>query len=297
MDSQNYAQSLVSVIIPTHGGARNVERLVHIAKQVALATEVIIVCAGLPPHAADSEYVWGAKVVPASEQATASECRAIGAQHAQGNVLLFLEEGITLPLGSLKKYTAALLKGYDLVLSAGGRVLTTKGKLSSERCAYALLNHLLGQKQLGSASLEKAPFALNRKALEAIGQHHLHVPAAALVRAAQKALAITLVTSGSTGQAARKRSAANQPLAKKQALIFQEHGEAIQLLLQDKDVRGALPDGERHRILVQAPGLLHLRSVFYQESREKEGDEWGAKRKERPKRTRKRAQSRKKRSH
>ncbi|MGN7470615.1 glycosyltransferase family 2 protein [Brevibacillus sp. SAFN-007a] len=296
MDSQNDAQSLVSVIIPTHDGARNVERLVRMAKQVAPVTEVILVCAGLRRHAADADsgYMWGAKVVAASKQASASECRAIGAQHAAGDVLLFLDGGVNYPVDALKTYIAPLLQGYDLVLSAGGRLLT-KGRLSQERCAYALLNHLLGRKQLGCASLEKAPFALNRKALEAIGQHHLHVPAIALVHAVQKGLVIAEVPFGWT--TARKSSAANQPLAKKTTMIFQEHAKAIQLLLQNNNVRGALPDGERQRILVQAPGLLHLRSVFFQESREKEEDGWGAKRKERAKRIRKRAQSRKKRSH
>lgn len=292
MDSPTCGQNRVSVIIPTHG-ARNPERLTHMAKQIAPATEVIIVYAPLCSHQADIECVAGAKVVAAGKHATASECHAIGAQHATGNVLLFLPEEGIFPPASLRKYIAPLQRDYDLVLSAGGRVLT-KGRLSTVRCACALLNDLLGQKQLGSASLETAPFSLTRTALEAIGPHKLQVPATALVSAVQKGLAITTVAPVSRE---RKSSAANQGVAKAKSLIFQEHAKAIQLLLQDQNVRGALPDGERHRILVQVPGLLHLRSVFYQHSREKEGDGWGAKRKERAKRARKRVQSRPKRSH
>jgi hypothetical protein len=295
MDATHDVQGLLSVIIPTHDQARNVERLVHAVKQVTPGAEMIIVCAGLQPHADDISvsYVWGAKVIAAESNASSSECRAIGAKHATGSVLLFLDERNGLSQACYKKWIAKVQQGYDVVMCADdfGQAKTKPG---SVRYAFSFLNQLLGHRQFGSASLEKAPFILNRKALETIDFRALRIPAVALVKAVKKDLAITCEP---IERSARKQLPPSQALAKPKSVLFEEHARAIHMLLQDKNERGAMPDGERHRILAQETGLLHLRSVFYQESDDKEADGWGAKRKERTKRIRKRAQRHKRRPH
>lgn len=275
MDSLDNALPEVSVIIPSSDESSTIQRTIQSVKKTELTLEVIVVCPGLTSRATRHAHALGAKVVHSHALITYDEARALGALHAKGETILFLEEKNSASPTLLNKIIDASKKGWDLVLTAYSSS-PTKRKQSAQRLAARLLNHISGKTELEAASLCFVPYALNKSALKKIGHQLLCTPPLALACAVEQGLSVTTVTPLS----ARRRYAGKHSAMKKQMqLILREHAEAICYLMQDKGQRAGLPDGERFRVLLQAPELLHLRSVFNQEPSEREVDGWSAKRK------------------
>ncbi|WP_289139859.1 glycosyltransferase [uncultured Brevibacillus sp.] len=275
MDILDNALPDVSVIIPSTDESSTIQRTILSVKNIQPTLEVIVVCPGLTSRTTRHAYASGAKVIHSSSLITYDEARALGALHAKGETILFLEEKNSASPALLNKIIDASRKGWDLVLTAYSSS-PTKRKQSAQRLAARLLNHISGKTELEAASLCFVPYALNKSALKKIGNQLLCTPPLALACAVEQGLSVTTVTSLS----ARRGYVGKHGVMKKQTpLILREHAEAICYLMQDKGQRAGLPDGDRFRVLLQAPELLHLRSVFNQEPSEREVDGWGAKRK------------------
>ncbi|MED1918862.1 glycosyltransferase [Bacillus thuringiensis] len=289
MDNRIYDHPAVSVIIPISDNARNMKKLLSVVKRIDPHTEVILVCNGLSSQEAMLPNLWGAQVISTGLDVDSHEARAIGCAHARGDVVLFIDERLVMPLLYLKKYVTLVKKGSDVIITTcSDRSVSRRGK-RSPRSAYCLLNHLLGHKKMGSASFENIPFALSRNALEAIGSGTLCNPAVALVQASVLGLKITTIAPF----ASEKHPTATRAIVRKDIrTIYREHAKAIQLLTGGTKLRHADQDGQRHRDLVHSSGVLHLRSVFHLESRVKEGGGWGGKRKAKYARSHKKTQRR-----
>ncbi|MGG4446607.1 glycosyltransferase [Brevibacillus porteri] len=289
MDNRIYDHPAVSVIIPISDSARNTKKLLSAVKRIDPHTEVIVVCNGVSSHETTLSNAWGAQVISTGLEVDSHEARAIGSAHARGDVVLFIDERLAMPLLYLKKYVMLVKKGSDVIITTcSDRSLSRRGK-RSPRSAYCLLNHLLGQKRMGSASFENIPFALSRNALEAIGSESLCNPAVALVQASALGLKMTTIAPFSP----EKQPTGTRDIVRKDIrTIYREHAQAIQLLTGGTKLRHADQDGQRHRDLVHSTDVLHLRSVFHLESRVKEGGGWGGKRKAKYARSHKKTQRR-----
>ncbi|UKK98683.1 glycosyltransferase family 2 protein [Brevibacillus brevis] len=276
MDNRIYHRPAVSVIIPLSDSARNMKKLLSVVKRIDPHTEVIVVCNGVSSQETSLSNEWGAQVISTGLEVDSYEARAIGSAHARGDVVLFIDECLTMPLLYLKKYVTLVKKGSDVIITTCSDHWGSKRGNRSAGSAYCLLNHLLGQKSMGSASFENIPFALSRKALEAIGSETLCNPAVALVQASVLGLKMTTIAPF----AVEKQPTGTCDIVRKDIrTIYREHAKAIQLLTGGTKLRRAEQDGQRHRDLVQSSDVLHLRSVIQLESRVKEGGVWGGKRK------------------
>jgi len=275
MDSLDYEHPEVSVIIPASDDSPFLRRLIQTAGKLTPFTEVIVVCPGLTTLTPKKALGAGVKVVYTGAAITYDEGRAIGAAHARGDILLFLDERVVASHALLKKYVTAATNGPDIVITNFSADPPNR-KQPAHRTAARLLNHLLGKPELGTGSMSFVPYAIKKSAMEQIGHHALCNPPLALAYAVKLELSTTSILP----VPALQWSTGTVPGMKKRTpAILQDHAEAIRFLTHEKGTRGGLPDGDRYRILLQAPGLLHLRSVFYQEPNEREGDGWGAKRK------------------
>ncbi|MBG9945519.1 glycosyltransferase [Brevibacillus formosus] len=289
MDNRIYDRPAVSVIIPMSDNARNMKKLLSVVKRIDPHTEVIVVCNGVSSQEAILSDEWGAQVISTGLEADSHEARAIGSAHARGDVVLFIDERLAMPLLYLKKYVTLVKKGSDVVITTYSDHWASKRGKHSARSAYCLLNQLLGQKRMGSASFENSPFALSRNALEAIGSMTLCKPAVALVQASVLGLKMTSIAPFT----ATKQPTGTRDIVRKDIrTIYWEHAKAIQLLTGGTKLRRAEQDGQRHRDLAHSSDVLHLRSVIHLESRVKEGGGWGGKRKAKYARSHKKRQRR-----
>lgn len=275
MDSLVYEHPEVSVIIPASDDSPFLRKLIETAGRLTPFTEVIVVCPGQTAQLPRKTLGAGVKVVHTGVAITYDEGRAIGAAHASGDILLFLDERVVVSQSLLKKYVLAAINGSDIVITSYSAHPPNR-KEPAHRTAARLLNHLLGKPELGTGSMSFVPYAIKRSAMEQIGHHALCNPPLALAYAVKLELSTTSILPVPVLQ---WNTGAVPAMKKGTHAILQDHAEAIRFLMHEKGTRGGLPDGDRYRILLQAPGLLHLRSVFYQEPSEREGDGWGAKRK------------------
>ncbi|WGV57459.1 glycosyltransferase [Brevibacillus brevis] len=289
MDNRIYDRPAVSVIIPMSDNARNMKKLFSVVKRIDPHTEVIVICNGMSSQEANLSNEWGVLVLSTGLEVDSHEARAIGSAHARGDVVLFIDERLAMPLLYLKKYVTLVKKGWDVIITTCSDHGGSKRGERSAHSAYCLLNHLLGQKSMGSASFDNIPFALSRKALEAIGFKTLCNPAVAMVQASVLGLKMTTIAPF----AAKKQPIGTRDIVQKDIrTIYREHAKAIQLLTGGTKQRRAEQDGQRHRDLVHASDVLHLRSVIHLESRVKEGGGRGGKRKAKYARSHKKTQRR-----
>ncbi|MGG1661010.1 glycosyltransferase family 2 protein [Brevibacillus sp. NRS-1366] len=275
MDSLDYDHPEVSVIIPASDDSLFIRRLIQSARKITPSTEVIVVCPGLTPHTPRKAHAAGVKIIHTGVPFTYDEGRAIGATHASGEILLFLDERVVASPELLKKYVTTAKNGWDVVITSYSATSPSR-KRQAQRTAARLLNHILAKAELGAGSMCTVPYAIKRGAIEQIGHNTLCNPPLALAYAVKLNLSITSIL---PVPVLRWNVGTVPSMKKRTRVILQDHAEAIRFLMHEKGTRGGLPDGDRYRILLQAPGLLHLRSVFYQEPNEREGDGWGAKRK------------------
>ncbi|WP_312116567.1 hypothetical protein [Brevibacillus reuszeri] len=275
MDSLDKALPEVSVIIPAGDESSSIIQTIQMARKLSSALEVIVVCPGQKTYTTQKARILGAQVVHSHSVITYDEGRSLGAMYAKGETLLFLDERVRATSVLLNRIIDATNKGWDVVLTAYTPA-SSKSKPSSQRMAARFLNCISGKTELGAASLCFVPYALKQRAIERLGHQLLRTPPLALAFAGKAGLSITSIPSKTP---LKWNKEADRTMHKQTQVILQEHAEAIRFLLQEKGQRAGLPDGDRFRILLQAPGLLHLRSVFYQEPSEREGNGWGAKRK------------------
>lgn len=283
MDNVENERPEVSVIIPASDEGVKIPLMINLVKKLSPSIEVIVVCTGEAPITSLLAYGSGARVIHVGSLFTYDEGRAIGGYHARGDYLLFLDERLSVPLRDLKKYVNAIKQGWDVVMTSGSGP-SSQDNGTPEKMAILLLNHLTGNANMGTGSMYKIPYALNRKAFEQIGYQSLAVPPIAQVKAILHNLSVKWIQ---PDDPLVWNQAPVQTMIKNTRQILGDHMEAITLLTQGKGSRGGLPDGERYRNILQVPGSLHLRSVYLQEPNDWKGGEGGGKYQAKRTRTRK----------
>lgn len=237
---------LLSVIIPAKNEERTIARVVRQARKIIARTEVIVVCNGSTDRTAKAARKAGAKVIPIEKSLGWDVGRAVGARHARGKVLLFIDSDFVIPAAALRKYYRTIRRGYDVALNAYSGY-TSKAAMHPTSEAKRLLNRLAGRPDLRGSSMTAVPHALSRNAVDKIGCELLAVPPKAQAKAILEGLKITrapLVRVSRYNPRKPKRM-------KVKRLIIADHAEAIAYLIKERGLRGGHTDFLRHRELIQ----------------------------------------------
>ncbi|TDF97568.1 glycosyltransferase family 2 protein [Paenibacillus piri] len=242
-------RSKVSVIIPVMNESRTLKRVLLEVKKLQPHIEIIVVVNGSRDGSAAIAQAFGARVIFFEQPLGHDVGRSVGARHASGDILLFMDGDMVLPAAKLMPFLRAVERGADLALNQyNGQVL--KQKVHPVVVAKHALNAALRRPDLKGASMTTVPHAMSRRALETIGAEHLAVPPKAQAIAIQRRLRVRAVCFIHVGalNPVRRRSRKGDPLAK---LIVGDHLEAISWLTEATDERGLHSDFSRNRSIVR----------------------------------------------
>lgn len=241
---------IVSVIIPARNEARWIGQIVRAARRITRRTEVVVICNGSRDETALRARQAGALVIQYASPLGYDVARAIGARHARGAILLFVDGDVLLPTSILRQYCRDVWEGNDLVLNAySGR--KTERSIHSTSEAKRVLNALLGRKDLEGSSLTTIPHAMSRKALQVIGIENLMVPPKAHARAILEQLRIKRGSHLNMALYNRRRGRRIQGgVDRVEKLIIGDHGEAIAEIINRRGERGGFSDLARKRSLL-----------------------------------------------
>jgi len=233
----------VSVIIPVMNERKTLGRVLREAKIVHPRTEVIVVLNGSRDGSGKIAKQHGVRILRYREALGHDVGRAVGAEAARGDVLLFLDGDIAVSARQLRPFVRAVERGTDVALNAYGGRPATKNP-HPVNVAKRMLNACLATPGLRGASLTAIPHAFSRRAVARIGCRSLSVPPAAQAKAVLAGLAVSAVRYVEVGKSNPQKRRSNGALT---SLILGDHLEALQELLEQKGERGGFPDGGRMR--------------------------------------------------
>ncbi|MFH5182129.1 glycosyltransferase family 2 protein [Paenibacillus sp. TAB 01] len=240
--------SKVSVILPVMNERKTLAAVLREVKKLK-PLEIIVVANGSTDGSAAIASKCGAKVLTFDQPLGHDVGRSIGARHAAGEILLFLDGDMVIPAAQLRPYLRAVERGVDVALNR------YNGKLSRSTVhpvvlAKHALNTVLGRPDLKGASLTTIPHAMSRQAAQTIGFEQLAVPPKAQAIAIQhrlKVKAVHLIQVGKLNPVRRREKGAD-PLGN---LIVGDHLEAINWYAKATNDRGLRSDLSRNRHIVR----------------------------------------------
>jgi glycosyltransferase involved in cell wall biosynthesis len=241
----------ISVIIPARNEAKKILSVLKNCKKLGADTELIVVANGCTDDTAEIAEKEGARVVLFQEALGHDVGRAIGAYHATGAILLFLDGDMVIPSNSLKPFLRSVQNGLDLALNAYPKQHKRYPPHPTVTAKHAL-NIILGRADLRAASMTCIPFAMSKRAVKTIGIRHLAIPPLAHAIAIHQGLRVGVGGYVNVGlqNPLRKRPKSivgYDPICE---LILGDHLEAIHYVIQEKGVRGGFHDLERLRDLI-----------------------------------------------
>ncbi|MFB6366731.1 glycosyltransferase family 2 protein [Paenibacillus elgii] len=239
----------VSVIIPV---INEKEKLPSVLREVtkigAEKLEIIVVANGSTDGSEQIAESMGARVISFPEPLGHDVGRSIGASHANGEILLFVDADMVIPARDLRRFVHAVHSGVDVALNRYLGPIRRRRPHPVVLAKYAL-NAALGRPDLKGTSMTTVPHAISRKALEAIGAGALAVPPKAHAIAVQKGLVVRPVHLVPVGRLnpLRKRRWTSLGTDTVGQLIVGDHLEAVHWLLTTTGERGPHNDLMRNR--------------------------------------------------
>ncbi|WP_028547597.1 glycosyltransferase family 2 protein [Paenibacillus sp. UNC451MF] len=242
------SSSRVSVIIPVMNEKRTLRSVLREARKLK-PLEIIVVANGSTDGSKEIAQASGARVISYEHPLGHDVGRSVGAQHASGDILLFIDGDIVIPAVQLFPFIHAVHRGVDVALNRYSGPVHTH-KVHPVVLAKHALNSMLGRGDLRGSSMTAIPHALSRKALNAIGAENLSVPPKAQTIAMVKQLRVQAIhhVNVSALNPIRRRSKGIDPL---RDLIVGDHLEAIHWLTQATNERAHHSDLTRNRSLVR----------------------------------------------
>jgi len=241
---------VVSVIIPVMNERQTIAAVIREARRVHPSTEVIVVANGSKDGSADIAARSGAQVYSYPEPLGHDVGRSIGASHARGSVLLFIDGDMVIRARELRPFVRAIASGEADVALNDYDGPTGNVRVHGAVLAKFALNAMLRRIDLGGASMTAVPHALSRKGLEAIGTKALAVPPLAHAKAASTGLSVRTVHYVPVGalNKPRRRRERKQSI---EPLIVGDHLEAVEWLVSQQGIRGGHEDIHRKREIVR----------------------------------------------
>jgi glycosyltransferase involved in cell wall biosynthesis len=161
------------------------------AKNVHKDTEVIIIVNGPKQTSSLIKKYVEARVISFEEPLNEGVCRAIGALHAKGDILLFLDSSLTVRSSLLRPYIEAIHSNKcDIAINCYHSKSPRKTMSQNNMYAYNETDF----NPLNNNTLYPTPHAISRMAIEKIGVEHLAAPALALSIAIHKGLIINEIS-------------------------------------------------------------------------------------------------------
>jgi glycosyltransferase involved in cell wall biosynthesis len=236
----------VSVVISALNNKRTIAQVIGQAKQVKAGAEIIVVCSGYYEVTAEIAVKAGAtQVLTYPERLSLAASRSRGAARADGDIILFVDGDCVIGARQLQAFLNKLESGWDIALNKHFSV----SPRHEESMAKRLLNDMLDKPELHYSSLAEAPFALNKRALRAIGADLLDSPVVAHAKAILSGMTVTLCDSVDM-KAIRVKTGRKSG---DRALMLAEHMKAIALLVSHRGERGGFTDFDRCRNLLTFP--------------------------------------------
>lgn len=264
---------IISVIIPVYNEEKTIVKVIQEAKKISRRAEVIVVCNGTTDQTATLAKKMNVKVIEFDQRLGYDVGRALGAKHAQGRILLFIDGDIVIPASILRKFCYRVNRGYDIVLNSYSG-FRNRQTIHSTSLAKRFLNRLLQRQDLKGSSLTSIPHAMSRKALNKLGGYQeLGIPPKAQVKAILHNLKITRGPLVNTAKKNKRRNWSPQGIDVVEEIILGDHLEAIHCLCELKGERGGWPDFNRKRELTENitnASINHFNKVSFISNHESE---------------------------
>lgn len=240
----NHPNPLVSIIIPAMNEAATLPAVLKEAGRVHPCSETIVVANGCSDGTPELAAKWGAKLIVYSEPLGHDVGRRVGAEAAQGEVLLFIDADMVIPARELRIFVDAVLSsGVDVALNRYSGPRKTK-EAHPVVVAKHVLNSLLSRPDLSGSSMTAVPHALSRRGLEMIGVDALEIPPLAHAKAITRGLKVQAVHNIPVGRLNPVRYKRQDPLT---PLVAGDHLEAIHWIISEFGPRGGFSDLGRRR--------------------------------------------------
>jgi glycosyltransferase involved in cell wall biosynthesis len=237
----------VSVVLSLMNEEKTVKRILQELEKLPFH-EVILVINGSKDHTFSIARKMSNAIIVHHESRLGHDVgRAMGAQLANSDILLFLDGDFLLKAGQIFPFIQAIERGADVALNDINAFLRVFNMRDQVTIMKQFLNYSLRKKELGANSLTAVPHAMTRDASEKIGFANLMVPPKAQVLAVTENLNIKAVK-GVNVFYKNKRNAFNRgsksPVAQ---LIIGDHAEALKLAMHYQGERLSFPDDWRLR--------------------------------------------------
>ncbi|WP_338259915.1 glycosyltransferase family 2 protein, partial [Bacillus anthracis] len=180
MNSSIYNGKQLSIIIPAQNEEATIKEVILEARKIE-PKEIIVVINGSTDQTEAIAKQLGATVIVYEEALGHDVGRAIGAQEATGDILLFIDADFAIPAKDLHPLTKAVVDGVDIALNDLN--LNLRFPLYIVNLYKYMLNIACNRKDLGVGSTIAVPHAISRKCLEGIGWDTLHTSCVAQVKA------------------------------------------------------------------------------------------------------------------
>lgn len=180
----------LSIIIPVKNEEEKLSKIIEEVNKLG-PLEIIVIVNGSTDNTKQIASSSQCKVIEYDEPLGHDIGRAIGAFHAKGEVLLFLDGDMIIPYMELIPFIEAIKNGYDMALNNLERILKNNQRPHSVSIVKKAVNDLLGYSELSINSLVATPHAISRNALQHIGWRNLAIPPLAQMIALKKKLSVT----------------------------------------------------------------------------------------------------------
>lgn len=241
----------LSVVIPAQNESETMPAVIREARRLG-PTEIIVVVNGSSDGTAALCRNAGCTVYEFPEPLGNDVGRAVGAQYARGDVLLFLDGDIPIPAEQLQLFVAAIERGHDIALNHLAELNAAPGLPHYTTLAKKVFNRMMQRIDLSGNSLLAIPHALSRKALQQIGWRNLAAPVVAQAIGIAKGLSFCHAGSVDVVHTNRlrpmhSRKLPGSPYPESTERILGDHLEAIHYAIRQRGPRAGLTDGARNR--------------------------------------------------
>ncbi|TKI59235.1 glycosyltransferase [Brevibacillus antibioticus] len=231
-----YGAKTVSAIIPARNEAATIQQVIREVLRLDPA-EIIVVVNGSVDQTAQLARECGVTTVEFPHALGVDTGRAIGASLSKGDILLFVDADMIMPVHDLYPFVLACEGGVDVALNDVSVFLNQPYADNVFVACRQALNLALNRKDLGIGSMVTVPFALRREAVAPLGWPILLCPPKAQAAYAQAGVKMELVHQVNSFTFNRIRpekhfASAGMPPAVEQ--IAGDHVEALQFLAKGR---------------------------------------------------------------
>jgi glycosyltransferase involved in cell wall biosynthesis len=237
----------VSIVIPVQEEEKTLGAVLKEVQEIN-PYEIIVVLNGSKDRTEEIAKSFGCKIIKFVQALGNDVGRAIGAKHASGDIILFLDGDIIVPHKELIPFVDAIRMGNDIALNDLSFLANHKVRPHYTTVSKLAVNAYLRQSTLSLNSLLAVPHAIKRIAIEKIGWRNLADPILAQALAVKLGLHICAPSTVDVINTNRIRSVhreldPNSSYPKTTSRIIGDHLRSISYLTNNYGLRGGFLKG------------------------------------------------------